>query len=221
MAKQGSKPDDTRGHYGHAQDTSRQTGIPVGHFVPDGSIEAMEAEGQRQFVNGDSIPVRIQGNKAEVEALLTHWGFELGSQHKQDELFRWAMLPNGWKREATDHSMWSKIVDDQGRERISIFYKAAFYDRDAFMRLTPRYSTDYRNDVSTEPLDGVGYDIIKCKDRDDDKRVKAMVVVDRKSGATLIAFVGSDYGDIGDKAGKFLVDKFGDDYSNPKHWDSP
>jgi hypothetical protein len=28
--------------------------------------------------------------------------------------------------------MWSSIVDDKGKEMVSIFYKAAFYDRDAF-----------------------------------------------------------------------------------------
>jgi predicted secreted protein len=30
--------------------------------------------------------------------------------------------------------MWSYIVDDEGTQRVAIFYKAAFYDRDAFMR---------------------------------------------------------------------------------------
>jgi hypothetical protein len=36
----------------------------------------------------------------------------------------------------SDHAMWSYLVDELGRERVSIFYKAAFYDRSAHMSLT-------------------------------------------------------------------------------------
>lgn len=35
--------------------------------------------------------------------------------------------------------MWSYLVDELGRRRGAIFYKAAFYDRDAFMRLESHY----------------------------------------------------------------------------------
>jgi hypothetical protein len=35
--------------------------------------------------------------------------------------------------------MHSKLIDDLGRERVSIFYKAAFYDRRADMRLVTHY----------------------------------------------------------------------------------
>jgi hypothetical protein len=49
-----------------------------------------------------------------------------------NDLFYDAKLPEGWKLEPTDHSMWSRIVDNQGQERVKIFYKAAFYDRSAF-----------------------------------------------------------------------------------------
>ena len=31
--------------------------------------------------------------------------------------------------------MWSYLTDQHGRQRVAIFYKAAFYDRRAFMRL--------------------------------------------------------------------------------------
>jgi hypothetical protein len=57
-------------------------------------------------------------------------GFKFGD--KIDDLFLSAELPEGWTREATDHDMWSKILDADGVERVSVFYKAAFYDRCAF-----------------------------------------------------------------------------------------
>ena len=59
---------------------------------------------------------------------------------KVNELFIEAQLPEGWEKIATDYSMWSKLVDEQGRERASIFYKAAFYDQRAHMNITKRYS---------------------------------------------------------------------------------
>jgi len=38
--------------------------------------------------------------------------------------------------------MWSYLHDEHGRERCAIFYKAAFYDRDAFLTISPRYVDD-------------------------------------------------------------------------------
>jgi hypothetical protein len=36
--------------------------------------------------------------------------------------------------------MHSDILDEQGRVRVAVFYKAAFYDRRANARLVPRYT---------------------------------------------------------------------------------
>ena len=46
-------------------------------------------------------------------------------------MFTEATLPTGWKREPSEHPMWSYIVDERGIRRVSVFYKAAFYDRSA------------------------------------------------------------------------------------------
>ncbi len=55
-------------------------------------------------------------------------------------------LPAGWKKISTDHAMWSNLVDDKGRKRASIFYKAAFYDRSAHLQLCRRYSISFDYD---------------------------------------------------------------------------
>ena len=95
-----------------------------------GGIEAQEAAGQATMVAQEILPRDIIGaDRAAFEAL----GFEFGEPH--DDLFVNAKLPAGWTKQATDHSMWSRIVDETGNERASIFYKAAFYDRRAFMTL--------------------------------------------------------------------------------------
>lgn len=88
-----------------------------------GGIEAQEAQGQEQFVLSDQMPVDCP--RSELEQL----GFVFGEVI--DDLFVQASLPPGWKKIATDHDMWSSIVDETGMKRVSIFYKAAFYDRRA------------------------------------------------------------------------------------------
>lgn len=95
----------------------------------NGYIEGMEAAGQRQFVGSEQLPTRSP--IAELEAL----GFVFGPVDPRDDLFRPCTLPDGWVKRGTDHSMWSEIVDDKGRRRVSIFYKAAFYDRSAHASL--------------------------------------------------------------------------------------
>jgi hypothetical protein len=95
-------------------------------------IEEMEREGQAQLVTSDRLPARFNsGTQAEFEAL----GFTFGDPDPDDPMFRPATLPEGWKRKGASHAMWSYITDEHGRDRVSIFYKAAFYDRDAFMSL--------------------------------------------------------------------------------------
>ena len=105
-----------------------------------GGIEAQEARGQSAFVSSTTLPRRGNGhNSAEIKALLEAMGITFGKE--VDDLFVEAILPKGWTKKATDHSMWSHLVDEKGRERASIFYKAAFYDRNAFISLTPFITT--------------------------------------------------------------------------------
>lgn len=99
-----------------------------------GGIEAQEAAGQAMLVASQQLPRDVSNaTREQLEAI----GFKFGAD--VDELFVAATLPTGWKKVAGDHPMHSTIVDDKGRERASIFYKAAFYDRRAHMRMTPRY----------------------------------------------------------------------------------
>jgi len=102
-------------------------------------IEEQERDGQRQLAKSESLPSQLNGcTEEEVRAI----GIDLGpipkDIHKGDALFRPATLPDGWKIELTNHSMWSCIVDDRGFARASMFYKAAFYDRAAHLSLNVR-----------------------------------------------------------------------------------
>lgn len=100
-----------------------------------GWITGQERAGQSQLVNSTSLPTQANDGDAAYLAL----GFTFGEPRAGDPLFRPATMPEGWRKEASDHSMWSYVVDQLGRRRVSVFYKAAFYDRDAFMRLVTVY----------------------------------------------------------------------------------
>lgn len=107
------------------------------------AIERQEKRGQVALVNSCALPIKFNsGTKEQLE------GFGVVFGEPIDDLFCNATLPEGWKKMATDHSMWSKLIDQQGRERASIFYKAAFYDRDAFINVSRRFS------YCVEPVNG-------------------------------------------------------------------
>lgn len=108
-----------------------------------GGIEAQEAQGQRTFVASQTLPRDHQYNTQEdFESL----GFVFGEP--VDDLFVSCQFPAGWTKQPTGHSLWSDIVDDKGRKRASVFYKAAFYDRSSFVTLNSRYH------ISKAPVEG-------------------------------------------------------------------
>ena len=119
-----------------------------------GGIEAQEAQGQKDLVNSSNIPREFNGC---TQADFLKLGFQFFDD--VDDLFVDVAMPDGWEVQPTDHSMWSKIVDEKGRERASMFYKAAFYDRSAHISLTRRFSAgympedDYKTKISYEERD--------------------------------------------------------------------
>ena len=102
--------------------------------------------GQSNLVSQEVLPVKVNwGSREQFEAMGIIFG------EKVDDLFVKVTLPPGWTKRPTDHSMWSELLDEQGRMRASIFYKAAFYDRDAFLNVCRRYS------IGTVPVDSGNY----------------------------------------------------------------
>jgi hypothetical protein len=95
-------------------------------------ITDMERRGQKQLVAASVLPTDTQRTDSEFEAV----GFTFGEPAEGDPMFRQATLPAGWSRQGSDHDMWSYVVDELGRRRVSVFYKAAWYDRSAHMHLT-------------------------------------------------------------------------------------
>lgn len=92
------------------------------------SIERLEAQGQQQLVASSQLPA--EGLTPE-EAARHH--IQIIGPSKGDGLFMDVVLPKGMEKRATNHSMWSDLVNESGEKIAAIFYKAAFYDRRAFI----------------------------------------------------------------------------------------
>lgn len=123
---------------------------------PEGCVERQEARGQSDFVKSDTLPTEGLDHPS-----FAAMGIVVGDRVPGDDLFTFVTLPVGWKKQATDHAMHNALVDDKGRKRAAIFYKAAFYDRRADVRPECRYSAgrDYgdpfdRSKVVYRVLDG-------------------------------------------------------------------
>jgi len=100
-----------------------------------GAIEAQETAGQRELVNSSQLPIKVNSPYGiDIREKYQSMGILILDRKKDDDaLFYDVILPKDWKLTATDHSMWSNLIDDEGKIRANIFYKAAFYDRDAFI----------------------------------------------------------------------------------------
>lgn len=134
------------------------------------AIELQEALGAKDVQCSDRFPLDRRGISDDQ---LTAIGCVLGP--KIDDLFQSITLPPGWKKDATGHDMWTYIVDEKGRKRFSIFYKAAIYDRSAHMDANRRFviTQDYTKGKKTRRNHIVITDAEKIIKRFDGKLVQA------------------------------------------------
>jgi len=120
-------------------------------IVPN-SIERSEKQGQTELCHSELLPVRFMNGKPED---LEKAGVIFGDKVESDPIFQNVTLPKGWEIRPTKHSMWTELVDDKGRVRASIFYKAAFYDRSTHISLSSRYNySQYQNNEKAVARDG-------------------------------------------------------------------
>jgi len=107
-----------------------------------GGIEAQEAAGQCWLNENSLLPKDGGLNGNNTWSDLERLGFKRTGDY--DDLFYNVEFPTGWKLVPTEHSMHSNLVDERGRIRGRVFYKAAFYDRRASVTLNKRYVATLR-----------------------------------------------------------------------------
>lgn len=111
-----------------------------------------ERSGQTDLLHSSQMPVKLnrhsyfKGAAADAYALL---GFsfvagkkgELPLHTTGDDLFMDIIFPTGWTRDGNGHALHSYVLDDKGRKRIHVFYKAASHDRRALIDIECRYKS--------------------------------------------------------------------------------
>lgn len=100
------------------------------------AIMRQESEGQKALVNSNVLPTEMSSAD---RAILEAAGVRFLGTVEGDDLFQYVELPEGWQKKPAPSSFWSDLLDEKGRERAGIFYKAAFYDRKARLSCSRRY----------------------------------------------------------------------------------
>jgi hypothetical protein len=105
------------------------------------AIEAQEARGLQELVRSQVLPAVIQteGGKEILEAA----GVKFVGSVKGDDLFQYVVFPEGWRKVPMGNDYGTYLVDEKGRKRAHIFYKAASYDRYANMDLQSRFNVRF------------------------------------------------------------------------------
>lgn len=104
-----------------------------------GGIETLERQGQGSLARRGRVKIPKRMDQ-ECRAALLKAGVTFAEDI--DELFMYADVPTGWSvgpQPLCDNSYWSGIFDARGRQRTSIFYKAAFYDCNADMHICHKW----------------------------------------------------------------------------------
>lgn len=172
------------------------------------AIENQEAQGQRDLVASSKLPKKSGQDRSVFEEMGIVFGDDV------DDLFVSVTLPKGWTKEASDHSMHSSVYDDKGRERIGVFYKAAFYDRKASMHANTRYNYDTKYPTDST-LSGDDY-VNACFDYPVDMTLGSAVFGERVQIPGSPSFNGKE----SYKQCQAWLEENYPDYKNPaKYWD--
>lgn len=102
------------------------------------AVDETERAGQGQMTRADRLPRAIAGlTREQLQGL----GFVFGPQ--LDDLFDKVIFPPGWSVTRAESALYSRVLDEKGRERGTIMYKAVFYNRDAYVTFTRRYDVGF------------------------------------------------------------------------------
>ena len=153
----------------------------------------------------------IEYTRAKYERM----GIEIIEEY--DDLFWSVKLPEGWEIRATDHTMWNELIDNKGRKRASFFYKAAFYDRDAFINFNTRFhvSVDHVADPESD------YDVWKVSDYQGTVKDGDVVICSTRCVPVTGSYEGDDKvkKPLWEELDKFMKEHWPDYENTDAYWD--
>lgn len=118
--------------------------------ITPGGIERQEKQGQIEQGMKETLP--INGTSGKNRAMWESMGFQF--LDNADDIFVNVKFPPGWKKVPSESAYWTDLIDDKGRKRASIFYKAAFYDRHSIIHPEQRFrqNTEYSDEENTRTV---------------------------------------------------------------------
>lgn len=130
-----------------------------------GGIEQQEKEGQMELCSRSVSNPRLSKLPKDMCGCSREDFERLGIKFLDDadDLFVNVELPEGWSLIATSQAMWNDLIDNNGSKRVQVFYKAAFYDRNATI-----HKPLTRFDIDCEYLDK-DFKKYVVKDKKEDK----------------------------------------------------
>lgn len=101
------------------------------------AIEAQELIGQSELEGSLQLPINCNHPSETLNTVEQYhkMGIKTFTRTKNDDIFVGVKLPTGWKKQSTEHPMWTDLLDDKGRIRANIFYKGSFHDRSSHIDL--------------------------------------------------------------------------------------
>lgn len=108
------------------------------------SINNIEIRGRDNILNKTQLPIYANTinnkrffTKEETKDLVLKKYKEIGIEiiNEENDLLYNVKLPNNIKLKSSESNYWTYLTDENEKELASIFYKAVFYDRDAFINI--------------------------------------------------------------------------------------
>lgn len=100
---------------------------PQDNLLLEESAQRNVAESEKWLIANKENP--MSRSQVSTKEKLEEMGFTVLEDY--DDLFYAVQPPTGWTKETQGY--WTTIQDSAGKQRISQFFKGAFYDRDAFL----------------------------------------------------------------------------------------
>lgn len=106
------------------------------------AINNIEKQGRDNILSKTQLPIYASKindkrfwEREDSKELVKEKYKEIGIEiiNKENDLFYNVKLPENIKLKPTESNYWTNLIDNNDKELGSIFYKAVFYDRDAFI----------------------------------------------------------------------------------------
>lgn len=119
--------------YVPGSDAEQESDVPnVSGMSPKANIEIEEAAQRRVAEDPNWLIARELNPQGDTREVLEGLGFEVLAE--EGDLFYLVRQPSGWTKKT--EGFWTTVFDETGKERLTQFYKGAWYDQRAFLNIS-------------------------------------------------------------------------------------